>query len=65
MKLTTDRTILFPIDMEIIDAILNDALNQYTGYHHNEEWPEKDLQEAFPVFRELLEKTGMMASIYG
>ncbi|ULQ58646.1 GNAT family N-acetyltransferase [Brucepastera parasyntrophica] len=58
MKLTTDRTILFPIDMKITDAILNGTLNELSEYHHNEEWPEKDLQEAFPVFKELLEKNG-------
>ena len=57
-KLTTDRTILLSIDIEMIHAISNGTLNQVSEYHHNEEWPENDLIEALPVFTELLQKNG-------
>ena len=58
MKLTTDRTILLPIDIEIINAISAGTLNQVSEYYHNEEWPEDDLKETFPVFKELLMENG-------
>ena len=58
MKLITERTILLPIDMEMIIAISNGTLNQFPEYNHNEEWPENDLKTALPVFVELLEKNG-------
>jgi ribosomal-protein-alanine N-acetyltransferase len=58
IELVTDRTILFPIDIEMIHAISNGTLNQFSKYYHNEEWPENDLKEAFPVFIELLKKNG-------
>lgn len=58
MKLFTDRTVLFPIDIEIINAISEGTLKQFYGYDHNEEWPEYDLKEAFPVFKELLKENG-------
>ena len=53
--LNTNRTILFPVDIETINAISNGTLSEY---YHNEEWPENDLREAFPVFIELLKKNG-------
>ncbi|MDR0233073.1 MAG: GNAT family N-acetyltransferase [Dysgonamonadaceae bacterium] len=56
MELITDRTILIPISIEIIDAVSNGTLNEY---YHNEEWPENDLKEAFPVFKELLKENGI------
>jgi len=59
MKLITDRTILIPINIEIINAISNETLKQFSEYHHNEEWPEDDLKDALPVFKELLEKNGI------
>jgi RimJ/RimL family protein N-acetyltransferase len=58
MELITDRTILFPIDIEMMNAISNGTLNQCSKYHHNEEWPENDLKEALPVFIEILKKNG-------
>jgi len=58
MKLITNRTILFPIDIETMNAISNGTLNQLSEYDHNGEWPENDLKEAFPVFKELLKKNG-------
>jgi ribosomal-protein-alanine N-acetyltransferase len=58
IKLTTDRTILFPIDIETMNAISNGTFNQISEYYHNEEWPENDLKEALPVFMELLKKNG-------
>jgi len=58
MKLITNRTILFPIDMEIMNVISNGTSSRFSEYYHNEEWPENDLKEAFPVFRELLKENG-------
>ena len=58
IKLITNRTILFPIDIEIMNAISNGTLNQLSEYKHNDEWPDDDLKEAFPVFEELLKKNG-------
>jgi len=58
MKLITDRTILLPIDTEIIHAISNGTSNRFPEYYYNEEWPENDLKEAFPVFEKLLEENG-------
>jgi len=58
MKLITNRTILFPIDIETMDAISNGTLSRISEYYHNEEWPENDLKEAFPVFIELLKENG-------
>ena len=56
MKLITDRTILIPIDIEIMDIISRGTSNQIFEYYYNEEWPENDLKEAFPVFEELLKE---------
>lgn len=59
MELITGRTILFPITVDIIDAIIKQTQElKINEYHYNEEWPEADLREAFPVFRELLESNG-------
>ena len=58
MKLTTERTIVVLVDMEMITALSGDAPKQFPGYRHNEEWPENDLKEALPVFEELLKKNG-------
>jgi ribosomal-protein-alanine N-acetyltransferase len=58
IELITDRTILFPINMDMINAISNGTLNQFSEFYHNDEWPENDLKEAFPVFKELLSKNG-------
>lgn len=58
MKLITDRTILIPIGIETINAISNGTLNQFSEYHHNNEWPENDLREAFPIFKQLLMNNG-------
>ena len=58
MKIITNRTILFPIDTEIMNAISNGTFNRFSEYYHNDEWPENDLKEAFPVFEKLLEENG-------
>ena len=58
MKLITERTILFPVDIEMLNAISDGTFNQCSAYHHNEEWPENDLKEALPVFIELLKENG-------
>jgi len=58
MKLITKRTVVFPIDIETMDAISNGTLSRISEYYHNEEWPENDLKEAFPVFIELLKENG-------
>ena len=58
MKLITDRTILIPIDIEIMNIISSRTSNQISEYYYNEEWPENELKEAFPVFEELLKENG-------
>ena len=58
LKLVTDRTILVPIDIDIINAILNGTPRPFSEYYHNEEWLETDLKEALPVFKKLLEENG-------
>jgi len=58
LKLVTDRTILFPIDIEIINAISTDTFNRFSEYNINEEWLDNDLKEALPVFKKLLEENG-------
>lgn len=58
MKLITGRTILIPIDLEIMNALSGGVPKQWAGYGYNEEWPEDDLKEAFPVFEELVKKNG-------
>ena len=52
MKLITERTILVPVDMEMITALSGGGTKQFSGYKHNEEWPDNDLKEALPVFEE-------------
>lgn len=44
--------------MEIINAISDGSLKQSLGYWHDEEWPEPDLKEAFPVFETMLHENG-------
>jgi RimJ/RimL family protein N-acetyltransferase len=58
MKLNTDRTILIPVDIEIMTALSGGVPKQLVGYEPHEEWPEDDLKEAFPVFEELVKKNG-------
>ena len=58
IKLTTDRTILLPIDMEMMNAISNGTQKQLSEYYYNDEWPDNDFKEALPEFEELLKKNG-------
>ena len=58
MQLITDRTILIPIDIEMMNLISTGTSNQISKYYYNAEWPENDLIEAFPVFEELLKENG-------
>jgi RimJ/RimL family protein N-acetyltransferase len=58
MKLITDRTILIPVDTEIMNALSGGVPVQLSGYEPHKEWPEDDLKEAFPVFEELVKKNG-------
>ena len=57
-ELITDRTILFPIDTEIMNAMSNGTLHQLSEYDYNDEWLDNDLKEALPEFEELLKKNG-------
>jgi ribosomal-protein-alanine N-acetyltransferase len=59
MELNTERTILIPVDIEMMNAISNGMFNQLSEYYHNDEWPEDDLKEALPVFMELLKENGI------
>lgn len=58
MRLTTNRTILFPIDLEIFNAISNGTLKPFSEYHYNEEWAGDDLKKALPMFGEFLKRNG-------
>jgi RimJ/RimL family protein N-acetyltransferase len=58
MKLTTNRIILFPIDLEIFKAISNGTLQPFSEYHYNEEWAGDDLKKALPMFEEFLKRNG-------
>jgi RimJ/RimL family protein N-acetyltransferase len=56
MKLVTDRTILIPFNLGMIDVF--SGKSNSSQYIHNEEWPENALIEAFPVFEDLLYTNG-------
>lgn len=60
MRITTGRLIIEPFSLALMDAALAGDLAGIAalGYVNNGEWPEEDLLEALPVFRELLVKEG-------
>lgn len=60
MMIETDRLVLEPFTLELIDAAIarNDEAIASLHYATNGEWPEKDLAEALPFFRKLLERDG-------
>lgn len=61
MILETPRTKLVPFSLELIDAAsAGDRLAlSGLGFKTTEEWPEADLLEALPVFRELILEHGV------
>ncbi|HPG31012.1 MAG TPA: GNAT family N-acetyltransferase [bacterium] len=61
MKIQTKRLILEPLTIELIDAALsnNSKKIEELGYYVNSEWPENDLIDALPVFKELLMQNGI------
>ena len=60
-KIITNRLILVPFTIELIDAaIANDKIEiQNIGFISNNEWPESDLIEALPFFRDLIIANGI------
>jgi len=60
MRISTERLIIEPFSLALMDAVLagDSAGIAALGYGNNGEWPEKDLAEAMPVFRELFIKDG-------
>lgn len=60
MRITTGRLIIEPFSLALMDAALagDSAGIAALGYGNSGGWPEKDLLEAMPVFRELLIKEG-------
>lgn len=61
MVLKTQRLILETMDIELMDAIIENNYKKIEklGYRKNEEWPEEDLKEAMPVFKELILASGL------
>jgi len=57
----TERTKIETFTLELIDAALSGNADELArlGYHGNGEWPEPDLLEALPVFRELIVENGI------
>ncbi len=60
-KIITNRLILVPFTIELIDAaIANDKIEMKNiGFLSNNEWPESDLIEALPFFRDLIIVNGI------
>jgi RimJ/RimL family protein N-acetyltransferase len=60
MKIRTERLILEPFTTNLIDFALakNYSKIETLGYIATDEWPEKDLIEALPVFKKLIEENG-------
>lgn len=61
MIIETERLIIIPFSLDLIRAAeTNDrAAYKRLGIIPNEEWPEKDLKEALPVFRDSITKNGI------
>jgi len=61
MRLETERTLLEPMSLDLMNGVIeNNACSlRISGYRIHNEWPENDLKEAIPVFRELLIRNGM------
>ncbi len=60
-KIITNRLLLIPFTTELIDAaIANDKIEmQNLGLLPTNEWPESDLIEALPFFRDLINANGI------
>ena len=61
MEIITERLRLKPFDIDLIDAALAGDTKKICsyGYIANEEWPEPDLIEALPIFKDLIIKNGV------
>jgi [ribosomal protein S5]-alanine N-acetyltransferase len=61
MMIETERTQLMPFTIELIDAAYskNYSKLESIGIAANQEWPEPDLLEALPVFRNLILENGI------
>jgi RimJ/RimL family protein N-acetyltransferase len=61
MELTTERLVIKPFDLAIIDAASekDPGKIESLGYKVNNEWPEPDLFEVLPHFRQLIIEHGI------
>jgi len=61
MEIITERLKIIPVDLEFIEAaIRNDSGKiRSLGYKATDEWPEPDLMEALPEFRNLIINNGV------
>jgi len=61
MKLETERLHIAPFTLELIHAASEKNISKIEalGFIVNAQWPEKDLQEALPFFKDLLIKNGI------
>jgi [ribosomal protein S5]-alanine N-acetyltransferase len=61
MNIETARTLLTPMTEELITAVAARDIQgiESLGYSINDEWPEKDLKEALPVFKGLIKQNGV------
>jgi len=61
MKIETERLLLEPFTIELIDGAVTGDINKIIslGYNPSDEWPEPDLAEALPYFKQLLITNGI------
>lgn len=61
MFIETERTKITAFTLELIDAAISGNAEELSrlGYFGNGEWPEPDLLEALPVFRNLITENGV------
>jgi ribosomal-protein-alanine N-acetyltransferase len=61
MKIETERLILEPFSIELIDAAMIKDYQRIEslGYKVSDEWPEDDLMEALPFFHNLIAENGI------
>lgn len=61
MKLQTERLLLETFTIELIDGAIAGDINKILslGYKPSKEWPEPDLAEALPYFKQLITANGI------
>jgi len=61
MNIETERLLVEPFSIELIDGAVAKDRNKILslGYNFSEEWPEPDLAEALPHFKQLIAANGI------